>query len=57
MMVKTVKKAGITAKDDRGTLIVHSQFMWPDQLDSYVELGLTPSFFTLHTFCWGMCMS
>jgi len=53
MMVKTVKKAGITAKDDRRTLIVHSQFMWPDQLDSYVELGLTPSFFTLHTFYWG----
>ena len=53
MMVKTVKKAGITAKDDRRTLIVHSQFMWPDQLDSYVELGLTPSFFTLHTYYWG----
>ena len=25
----------------------------PDQLDSYVELGITPSFFTAHTFFWG----
>ena len=53
MMIKTVEKAGITAKDDRRTVIVHSQFQRPDHLPKYVELGLTPSYFTLHTFYWG----
>jgi len=53
MMIKTLEHAGISAKDDRRTLIVHSQFMWPDQLPHYKTLGLTPSFFTLHTFYWG----
>jgi predicted amidohydrolase YtcJ len=53
MMIKTVEKAGITAKDDRRTIIVHSQFQRPEQLPKYVELGLSPSYFTLHTFYWG----
>ncbi len=53
MMIKTVKKAGITAKDDRRTVIVHSQFQRPEHLDDYVALGLTPSYFTLHTYYWG----
>ena len=53
MMIETVQKAGITAKDDRRTVIVHSQFQRPDHLPRYVELGLTPSYFTLHTFYWG----
>ena len=53
MMIKTVKKAGITAKDDRRTVIVHSQFQRPEHLDEYVSLGLTPSYFTLHTYYWG----
>jgi predicted amidohydrolase YtcJ len=53
MMIKTVEKAGITAKDDRRTVIVYSQFQRPEQLPRYVELGLTPSYFTLHTYYWG----
>lgn len=53
MMIKTVENAGLTAKDDHRTAIIHSQFMWPDQLPKYKTLGLTPSFFTLHTFYWG----
>ncbi len=53
MMIKTVEHAGITAKDDRRTLIVHSQFQRPEHLPKYVELGLLPSYFTLHTFFWG----
>ena len=53
MMIATVQKAGITAKDDRRTVIVHSQFQRPDHLPKYVELGLTPSYFTLHTYYWG----
>ena len=53
MMIKTVENAGITAKDDRRTVIVHSQFQRPDHLPKYVELGLVPSYFTLHTYFWG----
>ncbi|MCJ8318711.1 MAG: amidohydrolase [Colwellia sp.] len=53
MMIKTVENAGITAKDDRRTVIVHSQFQRPDHLPKYVELGLMPSYFTLHTYFWG----
>jgi len=53
MMINTVKKAGITAKDDRRTVIVHSQFQRPEHLPEYVKLGLTPSYFTLHTYYWG----
>ena len=53
MMIKTVERAGITAEDDRRTVIVHSQFQRPDHLPKYVELGLLPSYFTLHTYFWG----
>lgn len=52
-VIEAVRKAGITAADDRRTVVVHSQFQRPDQLDDYVELGLTPSYFTNHTFFWG----
>ncbi len=38
---------------DRRTIIIHSQIIRPDQLASYKQLGLIPSFFTNHTFYWG----
>jgi predicted amidohydrolase YtcJ len=50
MMIDAVRAAGGKAGQDRRTVIVRSQFMRPDQLDVYVELGLTPSFFTVHCF-------
>ena len=53
MMIKSVESAGITAKDDRRTVIVHSQFQRPEHLAKYVELGLTPSYFSMHTYFWG----
>ena len=53
MMINTVEQAGITAKDDRRTIIIHSQFQRPEHLSRYVELGLSPSYFTLHTYFWG----
>lgn len=53
MMIDAAREAGIKAEDDRRTVIIHSQFMRPDQLDDYVELGFSPSFFTVHTFFWG----
>ncbi len=53
MAIETVERAGITAKDDRRTVIVHSQFQRPEHLPKYIELGLVPSYFTLHTYFWG----
>lgn len=35
---------------DRRTTAIHSQFVRPDQLDSFVEGRIIPSFFTSHTF-------
>ena len=37
----------------RQDIVVHSQVMRPYQLDRYVELGLSPSFFTNHVYFWG----
>jgi predicted amidohydrolase YtcJ len=33
--------------------VIHSQFVRPDQLDAYKQLGMVPSFFTNHAFFWG----
>jgi hypothetical protein len=41
------------APSNRRTTIIHSQFVRPDQLELYVRYGMTPSFFTNHTFFWG----
>ena len=38
---------------DRRTVGIHSQVMREDQLDSFEELGIIPSFFGMHTFYWG----
>ncbi len=53
MVIQAQKDVGLTAKDDARTVVVHSQFARPDQLDAYVTLGMVPSFFTNHTFYWG----
>jgi predicted amidohydrolase YtcJ len=52
-MLDAVRAAGVKAEQDRRTVIIHSQCMRPDQFDSYVELGISPSFFTAHCFFWG----
>lgn len=38
---------------DRLTVMVHSQFVRPDQLERYVRYNIIPSFFTEHTFYFG----
>ncbi len=53
MVIQAQDDVGLTAKDDARTVVVHSQFARPDQLDAYVRLGMVPSFFTNHTFYWG----
>ena len=53
MFIDALRSAGVTAKRDRRDEVIHSQFVRPDQLDSYAALGITPSFFIAHTFYWG----
>jgi predicted amidohydrolase YtcJ len=53
LVLAAQEEAGITAWDDLRNVVVHSQFVRPDQLDAFVKLGLMPSFFTNHTFYWG----
>lgn len=53
MVIDSLSAAGVTAAQDRRDVVIHSQFVRADQLDRYVELGISPSFFTNHTFFWG----
>ncbi|TXI12411.1 MAG: amidohydrolase [Polynucleobacter sp.] len=46
---KQLKTPGI----ERRTVIVHSQVMRPDQLNSYKKFNFYPTFFTNHTYFWG----
>lgn len=38
---------------DRRTIIIHSQFVRPEQLDRFVNYNMEPSFFTNHAYFWG----
>ena len=53
IVIEGIREAGAHAGDDARPVVIHSQCMRPDQLGSYAELGISPSFFTLHTFFWG----
>ncbi|MFT4519711.1 MAG: putative amidohydrolase YtcJ [Halioglobus sp.] len=41
------------AGEDSRTVIIHSQFIRPDQLESYVGFGMVPAFFSNHAYFWG----
>lgn len=51
--ISAIDEAGLSAADDARTVVIHSQFQRPDQLASYTQLGISPSYFTNHTFFWG----
>ncbi|WP_188050723.1 amidohydrolase [Flavobacterium sp. GP15] len=38
---------------DRRTIVIHSQFVRPEQLDKFVKYNMEPSFFTNHAYFWG----
>ncbi len=38
---------------DRRTIVIHSQFARPDQLETFVKYNMEPSFFTNHAYFWG----
>ena len=43
----------MTAAEDARTVVIHSQFQRPDQLPKYAALGMSPTYFTSHTYFWG----
>lgn len=38
---------------DRRTIVIHSQFVRTDQLETYKKYNIEPSFFTNHAYFWG----
>jgi hypothetical protein len=38
---------------DRRPVLIHGQFQREDQVQSFVDLGVFPSLFPMHTFYWG----
>lgn len=52
MAIRGFDALGIRASDDRRPVVIHSQFMRPDQLAAYARIGVGPAFFSNHTFYW-----
>ena len=51
--IYAIENAGITADQDKRPVIIHSQFQKPEHLKKYADIGITPTYFTNHTFYWG----
>ena len=47
------KKHATLAGEDSRTVIIHSQFIRPDQLEDYARYGMVPAFFSNHAYYWG----
>ncbi|WP_430425305.1 amidohydrolase [Phenylobacterium sp.] len=52
MAVHAFDALGIKAADDRRPIVIHSQFVRPDQLRDYARIGVGPALFSNHTFYW-----
>ncbi|UCC85299.1 MAG: amidohydrolase [Gemmatimonadota bacterium] len=53
LIAAVTKAAEVHGNVDRRTVMVHAQTVREDQLDRMKELGVIPSFFSMHTFYWG----
>lgn len=54
MMIRSVRHASSKlGMADRRPVMIHAQTARYDQLDSMKQLGIIPSFFSMHTFYWG----
>ncbi|MFK7732486.1 MAG: amidohydrolase, partial [Pseudomonadales bacterium] len=53
MLLNAHKKLTPKEGDDSRTVIIHSQFIRPDQLEDYAHYGMVPSFFSNHAYFWG----
>lgn len=47
------EKLGQALDKDRRTIVIHSQFVRPDQLATFKKYNMEPSFFTNHAYFWG----
>lgn len=50
MAIRGFDALGIKAADNRRPVVIHSQFMRPDQIPAYVRIGVGPSYFSNHTY-------
>ena len=50
MAVRGFDAVGIKASQDRRPIVIHSQFMRPDQLPEYKRIGVGPAYFSNHTY-------
>ncbi len=57
MIIKAHEKACATLGEpmdmDRRTVVIHSQFLRPDQLETFKRYNIMPSFFTNHAYFFG----
>jgi predicted amidohydrolase YtcJ len=54
MVIKAYEKAqNAFYRVDARPIIIHAQMATEAQLDAFKTLGMTPSFFSLHTYYWG----
>ncbi|MFT5137970.1 MAG: putative amidohydrolase YtcJ [Arenicella sp.] len=53
-LIKVITAANAEqGKADRRTVMIHAQTVREDQIDSMLEQGINPSYFSAHTFYWG----
>jgi hypothetical protein len=53
-LIETVRNAqGKYGGGDRRTVLVHGQYLRPDQVPQLRALGIIPSLYPMHTFYWG----
>jgi predicted amidohydrolase YtcJ len=50
MAIRGFDALGIKARDNRRPVVIHSQFMRPDQLPAYARIGVGPAYFSNHTY-------
>ncbi|MEY2853346.1 MAG: hypothetical protein RL030_478 [Pseudomonadota bacterium] len=52
--IKAIRLATVKyGKGDRRPVMIHAHTVRDDQLDEMKELGIIPSFFSMHTYYWG----
>ncbi len=50
MAIRGFDALGIKAADNHRPIVIHSQFMRPDQIPAYARIGVGPAYFSNHTF-------
>lgn len=54
LLIAAMRAAEAThGREDRRPVLIHGQFQREDQVQAFVDLGVMPSLFPMHTFYWG----